>query len=230
MLPTLVNALAVIVGSSIGLLFYGRLSQRFRLILFQSIGLTVLMLGLRDALASQELPLLALGMILGGLLGEGLNLEQQLERLGAFLKNLFKQKDDSQFIDGFVYASILFCVGAMTVVGTFQAGVNHNGDVLYTKSILDGHAAIFLAGAMGGGVMASSLTILTLQGTLTLFFFLVGSTLPEYIITEAGAAGGLLIAGIAINLMELAKIRLGNLFPGIILVPLFVWLKHILFV
>jgi len=156
-----------------------------------------------------------------------LNIEAGMAALGGYLKRLLRQEEESQFIDGYVFASILFCVGAMTVVGTFRAGAEGNGDIIYTKSLLDGHAAIFLAGAMGAGVMASALTILVFQGALTLIFMQLGAALPEYVITEAAAAGGLLIFAISINMLELGKIRLGNLFPAIILAPFFVWLKHL---
>ncbi len=226
MIATLVNAIAVLAGSTIGLILHGRITERFKIILFQAIGLTTLVIGFKDALLTEDIPVLALSLIFGGLVGEALNIEKRLESGGEILKKIMRFEGDSKFVEGFVYASLLFCTGAMTVVGTLKAGVEGNGEIIYTKSLLDGHAAIFLAGAMGAGVMASSVTVLIFQGTLTLLFMAVGSHLPLYVITEVGAAGGLLIVGISINLLDLGKVRVGNLMPGMVFAGLFVWLKH----
>jgi uncharacterized protein len=228
MFPTLVNTAAVLIGSLIGLSFHGRLSSRFKRILFQAIGLSVAIIGMKEALKTQDVPFLAFSMILGGLVGEWINIEEQLKCLGNRCKSLFNQENDSTFTEGFVYASLLFCVGALTVVGTFQAGVNGNGDLLYTKSVLDGHVAIFLAGAMGVGVALSAGTILLVQGTLTLLFMAFGAGLPEPVLTEVSAAGGLLIMGIALNLLEIAEIKVGNLMPGMLFAGMFIWIKTLL--
>lgn len=227
MIPTFVNTIAVVIGSSIGLLFRKHIVERFRSILFQAIGLATTIIGLKDALRSQEIPLLALSMIAGGLIGEWINIEERIKELGEMLKRLLKQEGDAQFIDAFVFASVLFCVGAMAVVGSFRAGVEGNGDILYTKSLLDGHAAIFLAGAMGAGVMASSISVLAFQGILTLLFIAFGTGLPDYVITEVAAAGGLLIVGISINMMELGRVRVGNLLPAMLFAGILAWLKHL---
>ncbi|MFB3787590.1 MAG: DUF554 domain-containing protein [bacterium] len=224
--PTLVNTLAVMTGSLVGLMFHNRLSLRFRTILFQAIGLATLLIGLREALNTREIPLLALSLIAGALLGEWINIEERLKGAGEFIKHAFGQQTNPEFIDGFAAASLLFCVGAMSVVGSFRAGVEGNGDILYTKSVLDGHAAIFLAGAMGAGVMASALSVLGFQGGLTLAFAAAGAGLPEYVIREVGAAGGLLIVGISINLLDLGKVRVGNLLPAMLLAGILVWLKQ----
>ncbi len=228
MIPTIVNTIAVLTGASIGLLFHHRLSDRFRTILFQAIGLATIAIGLKDTLKTEDIPILALSMIVGALIGEWLNIEAFLESLGATLKRWSGRESDSQFIDGFVFSSILFCAGALTVVGTFEAGVQGIGDKIYVKSILDGHASIFLAGAMGAGVMASAATVLVFQSALTLLFMFWGMGLPEYVITEVAAVGGLLIIGISINLMELGHVRVGNLLPGMFFAGLFVWIKHLI--
>ncbi len=228
MLPTIVNTIAVLIGAGIGLLFHSWLHERYRRILFQGIGLATLLIGLTEALKTQEMLLLAFSMILGGFLGEWINIEERLEAAGEWLKNHVGNPDDPEFIDGYVYASLLFCVGALAVVGSFRAGVQGDGTLLYTKSLLDGHAAIFLAGAMGAGVMASAVSVLVFQGFLTLVFMLWGGNLPEYVITEVGASGGLLIVGISINLLELGHIRLGNLLPAMLFAGLFAAIKPII--
>jgi len=226
LLPTLVNALAVLMGSAIGLLLHGRLSNRFREILFQAIGLATVVIGMRDALATNHIPILALSMILGALAGEGLNLEGRLESLGGLLQRRLYPRGDGEFIQGFVTAGLLFCVGAMTVVGALRAGVGGNGEIYYTKSLLDGHAAVFLAGALGAGVMASAGCVLCVQGGLTLLFMIVGANLPDYVVREVGAAGGLMILAISINLLGIGKVRVGNLLPGMLFAGVFIWFKH----
>lgn len=225
MFPTLVNTIAIIIGSSIGLLLHKRLTERFRVILFQGIGLSTLLIGLIEALKTEDILLLSLSMILGGLLGEWIGIELKLEHLGAWLKKKFSKKEDSQFIDGFVFSSLLFCVGALAVVGSFRAGVEGDGSLLYIKSLLDGHAAIFLAGAMGAGVLASALSVFIFQGTLTILFILIGSGFPPSVINEIGASGGLLIVGISITLLEIKHIKVGNLIPAMLFAGLFAFIK-----
>lgn len=216
LLPTFVNTLTVLAGSGVGLLLHGRIPQRFRVILFQTIALVTLIIGLKDAMACQNIPMLALGMIAGSMCGEALKIEQRLEGIGDWLRRRTGAGGDSRFVDGFVSASLLFCVGAMTVVGALEAGVERNGEILYTKSLLDGHAAAFLAGALGAGVMAGALTVFTFQGALTLVFMAVGAQLPDAAVREIGAAGGLMIVAISLNLLELATIRVGNMLPGMV--------------
>lgn len=223
MFPTLVNAVAVFIGALIGLGFHGRISDRYRTILFQALGLITLLIGIKDALHTQNIPLLALSMIAGGLIGEAIDIDKRFNQVGEWLKHRCARPGDHEFVDSFVYASLLFCVGAMTVVGSFRAGVQGDGEILYTKSLLDGHAAIFLASGMGAGVIASSLTVLVVQGGLTLLFMLTISDLPEAVVTEVGAAGGLLIAGIGLMLLDVVKIRLANLLPSMFVAGLLAW-------
>ncbi|MDP8243414.1 MAG: DUF554 domain-containing protein [Candidatus Hinthialibacter antarcticus] len=223
MFPTIVNAVAVFVGALVGLGFHGRISERYRTILFQALGLVTLLIGMKDAMQTQSVPLLALSMIAGGLIGEAIDIDKRFNQVGEWLKHRFAKPGDHQFVDSFVYTSLLFCVGAMTVVGSFRAGVQGDGEILYTKSLMDGHAAIFLASGMGAGVLASSLTVLVVQGGLTLLFMLTISDLPETVVTEVGAAGGLLIAGIGLMLLDVVKIRLANLLPSMFVAGLLAW-------
>lgn len=217
MLPTFVNTIAILFGGAIGLLLHGRLASRFQTILFQTLGLITLMIGLRGALETQDIPLLALSMILGALIGEAIDIEGRLRDAGDGLRRLLRQQEDGQFVDGFVYASLLFCVGAMAVVGCFRAGVQGDGDILYTKSLLDGHAAIFLASVMGAGVMASAVSVLLFQGALTVLFMLFARGLPEPVVLEVSASGGLIITGIGLKLLDMGEIRVGNLLPAMLI-------------
>ena len=181
--------------------------------------------GAAMVLASSGVAAAVQGKSGGALLGETLNLESHLENAGKHLQRLTRRDRQEGFVEGFVYASLLFCVGALTIVGCLQAAMEGNGELLYTKSLLDGHVAIFLTGAMGAGVMAASVTILLFQGGLTLFFLWAGPHLPEPVIREMGAAGGLLIIAIGLNLLEIATIRVGNLLPGMFLGALLFWWK-----
>ncbi len=223
MLPTFVNTATVLLGAIIGLGFHGRISERYRTILFQALGLITLLIGTKDAMQTANIPFLALSMITGGLIGEWIDIDKRLNQVGEWLKRRFARPGDHQFVDSFVYASLLFCVGAMTVVGSFRAGVQGDGEILYTKSLMDGFAALFLASGMGAGVIASSLTVLVVQGGLTLLFMATISDLPEYVVTEVGAAGGLLIAGIGLMLLDIVKIRLANLLPSMAVAGLLAW-------
>ena len=226
MFPTIINACAIILGSLTGLLFHGHLAPRFRTIIFQAIGLSTLMIGILSTMGCKEVPILALSMILGGLTGEYLRIEDHLKALGEKLKKIIDKEGESRFVEGFVYSSMLYCVGAMAVVGSFEAGVLGKGDILYTKSLLDGFISIFLAGAMGIGVLASSVTVTLYQGALTLLFMGFGSGLPDYVINEIRSAGGVLIVGIGLSLLEIREIKLGNLLPAMFYAGLFVWVKH----
>lgn len=223
-MPTIVNAVTVIIGSCVGLWLHRILHERFRELIFQALGLVTILIGLRDALGSQQIPIIAFSLILGGLFGEALNIEMQMERLGAWFHQFIKH-GDGNFINGFVYASLLFCIGGMTIVGSLQAGINADGEILYTKALMDGMAAIFLAGAMGLGVMFSSVTILLVQGSLTFIFYFAGNQIPESIVKELAAVGGLMIVAIGLNLLGIIKIRIGNLLPALLFVYIFLWIK-----
>lgn len=216
-LPTIVNVLTVICGSLAGVLFHRILQERFRELIFQSLGLVTILIGLRDAMESQHIPFVALSLIIGAVLGEALNFETHLNNTGIWLHRVIQHKDE-RFVDGFVNASLLFCVGGMTIVGSLQAGVSNNGDILYTKATMDGLAAVFLAGAMGVGVLFSSLTILLVQGLLTAVFFVMGKYIPPTTVTELSAIGGLMIVAIGLNLLGMVKIRVGNLLPGLVVI------------
>lgn len=218
-LPTIVNMLTVIFGALIGVWFHKLLHERFRELIFQSLGLITILIGIRDAMGSQQIPLTALSLIIGAIIGEAINIEKHLSAIGIWLHKIINHKDE-RFVDGFVNASLLFCVGGMTIVGTLQAGVNANGDILYTKATMDGLAAVFLAGAMGLGVLFSGITIFTVQGTLTAIFYAIGNQIPSTTVTELSAIGGLMIMAIGFNLLGVTKIRVGNLLPGLVMIYL----------
>ncbi len=228
-LPTLANAFAVALGACAGLALAGIIAERFRSMLFHSIGLLTLVIGLRDAIQTASLPVLALSLIVGGLAGEALRIEDGMEWIAKWLKRHLGRGEDTNFVDGFVTSTILFCTGAMTLVGCFDAALQGNGELLYTKSVMDGAVAVFFAAAMGAGVLCSAGGVFIIQGVLTLLFLIVGSASAltaigsETVIREVSAAGGAVIIGIGINLLGIKHIRIANLIPAMFLAGLLAW-------
>jgi uncharacterized membrane protein YqgA involved in biofilm formation len=223
---TLLNAAAVLVGGLIGLAFGSRFSDRARQTVLAGLGLFTAAIGVRMFLETQN-PLYPLGgVVLGALIGEGLQIEEALARLGAWLERRFAGGTDestSTFVRGFLTASILFCVGPITILGSIQDGLSGDYQLLAIKSVLDGFAALALASALGVGVLFSIVVILVYQGGLTLLAAQAQSVLTEPMTAEMTAVGGILLVGIAIgSLLQLRPIRTGNMLPALFITPLLV--------
>lgn len=219
---TLVNCTLILLGSLVGLLFRNRISDRFSAILMKALGLCVLGIGISSAIKTQNTLCVVVCMVVGTVMGEALRIEDRLDSLGDLLKaKLVKENSGggSRFTEGFVTASVLFCVGAMAVTGAIEAGINHNYTILISKSVIDGITAISFAAAMGLGVAFSAIPILIYQGGLTLLAGVVGPYLSAAMLTEMSAVGGLIICGIALNMLDLGKkrIKIGNMLPAIFL-------------
>jgi hypothetical protein len=163
-------------------------------------------------------------MVLGGLLGQWWDIEQRLGELGRALEARFSKGSSDKFVTGFVTASLLFCVGPMTVVGCLQDGLKNDHTLLFTKSLMDGISSIALAASLGLGVLFSALVVLLYQGLLTLAAYLFQGILPGAYIDVMSAAGGLLVLGIGLNLLGNLKIKVANLLPAVFLSPLLLWL------
>ncbi|MBW2107259.1 MAG: DUF554 domain-containing protein [Deltaproteobacteria bacterium] len=215
MIGTVVNTATVLCGSFIGLTAGKHLPERIKDIMMQALGLSVILIGLQMALSGNRVLLTIGSLLLGGITGEILGIEKSLEHLANRLKKLLRS-DSSTFVDGFVSASLLYLVGAMTIVGTIQDGTAHDPGTLYVKSLLDGVASIALASSLGVGVAFSAISVLVVQGALTLaaarLSFLQG---PE-VLNAVTSTGGLLILGIGITLLQIKKIRTGNLLPALV--------------
>jgi uncharacterized membrane protein YqgA involved in biofilm formation len=222
MLATFVNAAAVIVGSLIGILLNRRIRDSFRDTVYAGIGVITLIIGMSMALEVQRVLYLALSMVIGGLLGTWWGVEKGILRLGEFLRSRFQKEAGGEFAYGFLSASVLFCVGAMTIVGSFQAGVDKNYQLLLTKSVMDGFMAILLASAMGAGVAFSSIVILVYQGSLTLLAGVISPWVSELMLSEISAIGGALIIMIGANLLNLRQIKTADFVPALLVVILFV--------
>lgn len=215
MLGTLVNTGTVLVGSAVGLVAGSRLPENIKIILMQALGLSVVAIGLRMALEAQH-TLLAIGcLLLGGISGELLRIEQRLEGLAGILQRKLRSRS-SRFVEGFVTATLLYLTGAMTIVGSIQDGTTGDPSILLIKALLDGVASVALASSLGVGVMYSALPILVVQGGITLLASQMAFLSEPAVLDAVNATGGLLILGIGINLLEIRRIYVGNLLPALL--------------
>ena len=219
MIGTIVNSIAVIVGSAIGLLVHSRLPERFTNIVFQGIGLFTVFLGVSMGLKTDNVLILVLSIVLGGLLGELINIEKGLNTLSSQLGVKFKIGGDT-FSKGMITAFLLFCVGSLTILGAIEEGLGGKPNLLLTKSLMDFFSSIVLAAALGIGVMFSVIPLFLFQGGLTLLAALFGDFLNETIINEMTAVGGLLILGLGINLLDIKDVKVSNMLPALVVIVL----------
>jgi len=229
MTGNLVNTAAIILGGLLGLLFRKGLSERFKEIIMQAIGLAVLFIGMTTALSGllnpQSDPLLfILALAFGGILGEALRIELRLEQLGNRLQKRMGEAHGT-LSEGFVTSSLLFCVGSMAVIGSFKSGLEGDHSVLYAKSILDGVASMILASSLGLGVLFSAVSVLLYQGSITLLSGFLEPWINESMIREISNVGGILITAIGINLLKIRQIKTGNLLPALFIPPLYLLLR-----
>jgi len=223
---SIVNVLAVIIGSIIGLKFGSLVSPKIKAAIFQVIGLFTLVLGLKMAMASQELLLLLLCLVLGAIIGEALSIDKSLTSLGDYLKDKLKSKNPN-FTEGLLTAFLLYCVGSMTFVGAIEEGINQDKTLLFTKSLLDGITSILLASTFGIGVLVSAIPLLIFQTILTWGALYFEPYLSAEIINEVSAVGGILIIALSLNILELKKIKVSNLLPALFLIiPIYLLIPH----
>jgi len=219
----LVNFGAVLVGSLIGLFFKNKLNQKYHVALMDGIALGVIAIGVIYAIKTENILVMMISIIIGTILGTLLKFNDGLDALGDNLQKRLKIAGES-FSEGFAAASILFCVGSMAIMGCIESGLNNNHTILLTKSIMDGVAAIFLTSALGVGVLFSSFSILIYQGVLTLLASFFAGSLNMSVINEMSAVGGVILLGIAINMLNHKKIKSADMvlsfFLPIALVPL----------
>lgn len=217
MLGTIVNAIAIIAGSLIGLLVKGGLPERISQTVMQGVGLCVALIGVSGALEGTEYLMKIILFIVGGsLIGAWIDIEQKLEKLGDHLEKRFS-KSGSSFSKGFVTASLLYCVGAMAIMGSLESGLNGNHEILFAKSILDGIISIVLASTLGIGVAFSAVTVFIYQGSITLLASGLTSILTDEVVVQMSATGGLLILGLGLSMVLSNKIRVGNMLPAVLL-------------
>lgn len=228
-LGTLINVGLVVAGSGIGLAVGNRIPERARTTMLQVIGLVTLALGLSDAIGTHNMVFPLVGMAVGAMIGELLAIEDRLERLGARLQRRFDRGASTEsnlgernFVKGFVTASALYCIGPLTVLGAIEDASGETPQLYIIKGLLDGFVSIMFAATYGIGVAFSALSVLVVQGGLTLGGAGLDSVLDDRMRTELFAAGGLAVIGIGLNLLQVTKIRLANLLPGLVLTPILV--------
>ncbi|MFP4084644.1 MAG: DUF554 domain-containing protein [Desulfonatronovibrio sp.] len=220
-IATFVNAAAIILGSLAGVLLGRNFPDRVRTIVYQGIGLSVLVIGLDMALAYENIILVVFSALLGGVTGELLRLDQKMTNFGNWLKGAIRSRD-ARFTDGFVTASLIFCIGSMAILGSIDEGIRGDRTILLTKSILDGFICIPLAATYGIGVLFSALPIILYQGSITVAASHSQAFFSPEIIAQITSVGGLLIMGIGITLLDLKKVNVTNLLPSLVYAVLFV--------
>ena len=230
MIAVFVNCATVILGSIIGLIFSRKVSNELSNIVTAAAGIISVVIGLQMAFKYNSIIVLSLALIAGGLLGSWWDIDGKILSLGKWLERRFAKtesagSDDApkqNFAYAFLNASVLFCVGAMSIVGSFKAGIDKDYTLIFTKSILDGFMAVVFAAAMGPGTLFSALSILVYQGLLTLSSTWIEPFISEAMLTEISATGGALIIMIGINLLQLRSLKTANYLPAIVLAALFV--------
>lgn len=244
MIATIVNALSIVIGSLLGLLFARKITDEMSDVIASAAGIVTLVIGMQMAFQTRNVIYLALALIIGGILGTWWDIDGLILSLGRFLENRFGGKKNpaasgaaetpqdsaskgpiavtSRFAYAFLNSSVLFCVGAMAIVGSFKAGVEKDYTMIFTKSVLDGFMAIVFAAAMGAGTAFSALSILVYQGLLTLGSGFLKPFMTEQMIAELTGTGGALVLMIAVNLLGLRKLKTANYLPALLMVALFV--------
>lgn len=227
---TFINAALVLLGSVLGLLFRGKIPQRFTKLLTFGLGLCVLVIGVDAALETSDTLCVIVCMVVGSLLGEWIDIEKRMDGVGEFLRQRMagKGSDNSRFSEGFVSASVLFCVGAMAINGALAAGLKGDWSIIVSKGVIDGVTSVSFAAAMGIGVAFSVIPLVIYQGGLTLLASAIGPYLSQELIAEMSAVGGVIIIGIAVNMLGLGKekIKVGNMLPAIFLPAAYLPLTH----
>lgn len=225
-LGTIVNAGAIILGALVGLLLKNGISERYKKILMQAIGLSVLIIGISGTLQGMYQVLdtgkldrlyvmtMIFSLVIGSLIGETLNIEKKLENLGESLQKRFSNSGGG-FAEGFVTASLVYCIGAMAIMGALEDGLLGNHSTLFAKSILDGVSAIVFSATMGIGVLFSSVPVFLYQGLITLLAGSLKPLLTAEVISQVSVVGSVLILGIGLNILDIKKIKVGNMLPAI---------------
>jgi uncharacterized membrane protein YqgA involved in biofilm formation len=227
MTGTLINTATVLVGSTVGTFLRSRFPDRVRQMVMWGVGLISLVIGVQMSLTTKNILIILGSLLAGGICGEGLRLHERLNWLGDTLQTQLSVAKDSTFSKGFVTATLLFCVGPMTILGSIQDGLSGDYTLLASKAILDGFASLALAASMGWGVLFAALTVLIYQEGLTLGAGLVKTLLTEAMVGEMTATGGTLILAIGLNLLDLTTIRVANFLPALVIAPLVVALLQL---
>lgn len=226
MIATIINVLAIVFGSSIGLLFKGGIPEKINDTVVKAMALSVILIGILQIsgvagkLSSNDILVILFSMAIGAVLGESIDIDKRLINLGAKIEKKLKGRGGN-ISQGFVTASLLYCVGAMAIVGALESGLNGNYKTLYAKSVLDGINSIIFTSTLGIGVMLSAISVFLYQGTITLAAGLLSGILVTSVVSDMTAIGSVLIIAIGLNMLGTAKVKVANLLPAIFLPILF---------
>jgi hypothetical protein len=214
MLGTVVNTLAIVVGGAVGLIFKNIIPEEITEALLKALGLAVIAIGIKLSLAGENLTLLIISIIIGTIIGEYINIEGKLDKIGSYIESKMKNKASNVAL-GFVTSSLFCCVGSMAVIGSIQSGLTGNHEILFSKALIDGITSISLSVSMGVGVIFSGISVFIYQGIITILAGLMQSLLSDAVVSEMTAIGGVIIMGIGLNFLEIKRIRVGNMLPAI---------------
>ncbi len=246
---TIVNSATVVIGSVIGVAVSSKLPDRYRDIVLTSLGLVTITLGIDSGVLKfaetvkefapqvrdgntygARIAIVVIGsLILGSILGTALRLHERIESAGGWIHRLFSKHDSLTFAEGFLTASVIFCVGPLTLLGCLRNGAYQNPDFLYVKSVLDGFCSIALASSLGWGVLASVATIILFQGGLSYLAFSVADPLDDLSLALMTVVGGIVLLATALMILDIKKVPVANMLPGVFLPPLFVWISKLYF-
>ena len=216
----LVNTLTVIIGSSVGLFLKKQIPERLTGAVMTAIGLCTIAIGVMGIIKGENQLVMIISMVLGAIVGTLIDIDGKLQKIGDKLQKKSSDGEKSTFSQGFVTASLLFCVGAMTIVGSMNAGISGDNQMLYTKAVLDLISSTMLSASLGVGVLAAAVFVLVFQGGLVALSMALGSFLSDFAVAELVCAGSVMITALGLNLIGVTKIKVANLLPALVFVPL----------
>ncbi|MFC7319889.1 DUF554 domain-containing protein [Halobacillus campisalis] len=230
LLGTIVNGICIVIGTLLGLIFT-RIPERFKETVMSGVGLAVLLIGIQMALETDNIVIVLLSILSGAILGELLHLEERLEYIGRWIEGKFvKPERNSTIAQGFITASLMFVIGAMSVIGALDGGLRNDHEILITKAVIDGFVALVLTSTLGIGVLFSVIPVVLYEGSIALLATQINRWVPQdmldFFIVEMTATGGLLIVALGLNLLKITRIRVANLLPALLMVGVVVYVAQ----
>ncbi|MDQ0918936.1 DUF554 domain-containing protein [Paenibacillus sp. V4I5] len=230
---TIVNAIAIIIGGLLGMML-PRISEGIKSTVMQGLGLAITVLGITMALKSNQIVLVIMSVVIGGIIGELLRIEYRLGQLGDWLQAALHKGDTahrtSSISEGFVTCTLVYCIGAMAILGPLDGGLRHNHDILYTKSLLDGFLSIIFASTLGIGVIFSAVSVFVMQGVIALAATFIAMAFSQAsldaMIVQITAVGGVLVIGVGLNILQIKKMNVANMLPALVIAAAAVPLQH----
>jgi len=220
---TIVNVSTIIAGSLLGYFFHSKLPHNIVKIIFQAIGLFTIYIGITMTMKSQHILILIFSMVMGAAVGEWIDIDRFINRFGEWVKRKIKSKNET-FTEGMTTAFLLYCMGSMTILGAFEEGTMAKSDLLIAKSVMDGFSSLALASALGLGVAFSVIPLIIFQGGLTLLSGWLGNLMPDTVVNEMSAVGGLMLVGLGFSIMEIKKVKVVNMLPALVFAVIFAYL------